>query len=327
MSAAWLLHGRPGYGKWNVLRAVAARLLCEQPQAAGEQGALPPGLPPEWAHQRACGHCASCALVQAGTHPDLFIAVPEATSVALGVAPVEGADKAERKSTSQDIRIDQIRDLSDWAVRTSHRGGSKVALIYPADALNAAASNALLKTLEEPPEAVQFLLGAHRLDAVWPTVRSRCRLAAMPRPGAEVVQGAAPGKAAVPDDVLAWTQHAVYGADLSAGLDWIRQTLDAVKSVQAGQHPTGWPPPPDYATALAALLKLGADVQRVQAGGAPQFLPSEAKAVQRLASRFDALRLAEFLRKIVARLRRADFPLNQPLAIDALLLEFGQLFA
>ena len=149
----------------------------------------------------------------------------------------------------------------------------------------------------------------------------------MPRPDAAAVHDSASNRPAVSEDVMAWTQYAVYAADPAAGLDWARNTLAAVKGLRPGQAPAACPPPPDYATAVAALLKLGSDVQRMQAGGTPQFLPSEAKALQQLASRFDALRLTEFLRKLVARLRRVDFPLNQPLAIDALLLEFGQLFA
>lgn len=324
-AAAWLLHGRAGLGKWALLRTLADALLCEQPLATG--GPDFAALPPSWRARRACGHCPSCALLRSGTHPDLFVAVPDALRTSLGLTAAESVEKTESKTLSADIRIDTIRALSDWAERTSHRGGLKVALVYPADALNPAASNALLKTLEEPPPGVQFLLGAHRLDAVWPTVRSRCRLAAMPRPDAQ------PARAGLPagvdgDAVLAWAQFAVQGADPAAGLDWARAVLAAATGPDVtAERPPDWPAPPDYATAITALQRLLADVQRVQAGGAPIYLPGHAAQLQRLAARLPTAQVTAFLPRLAQRRALAQFPLNQPLAIDALLLEFSQLFA
>ncbi|WP_079420174.1 DNA polymerase III subunit delta' [Thiomonas intermedia] len=332
MNSAWLVHAPQGYGKWPLLQRAAAALLCESPQSpaasAGEASRLPSALT---AH-RACGHCASCALLAAGTHPDFLIAAPEAlwTQLGLHLADEPSARSEAKTAASHDIRIEQIRRLNDWAVSTSHRGRAKVALVYPLDALNPAAANALLKTLEEPPEDVQFLLGAHRVDAVLPTLRSRCRLVALPRPSmAEAQSQLGPlGSAAAKEAVLAWSQGAVYQPNPAAGLEWAEALIDAVARQAALEVSSSvLPPPPDPMVGVETLLKMGSDLQRVLAGGAPIYLPQKAQALTAMASRTRPLRLTGALRTWTLRQRLAGFPLNQALASDALLLEFAQLFS
>ena len=326
MNSAWLVHAPEGYGKWQSLKQAAAALLCESPRDDGD--APRPRLPGALGRRQACGACASCALVRAGTHPDLFVAVPQALSAELGLAPPDdagGAERADAKSASQDIRIDQIRRLADWAVATTHRGIAKVALIYPADALNPAAANALLKTLEEPPPGVHFLLGAHRLDALLPTIRSRCQQAPLPRPDAASAR-ARLGADAASEAVLAWCQGAVYRSDPGVGLDWAQAVIDVAARPTASAC-TAFPPPPDFATGTAALIKIASDLQRVQNRAPPLYLPQREAELERLAGRVPATRLADFGRRLLSLRRLAGFPLNQPLAADALLLEFTQLFA
>lgn len=325
MSSAWLIHAPPGYGKWHALRQVAAGLLCEAPLAGAPEGEPAARLPLALAAQRACGRCASCALLHAGTHPDLLIAAPEAQWPELGLAAEgEGTTGGESRAASQDIRIEQIRLLNDWAVRTSHRGRAKVALIYPADALNPAAANALLKTLEEPPLGVQFLLGAHRIDALLPTIRSRCRHAAMPQPTAAESRQRW-GDAADPA-ILAWCQGAIYLPEPGRGLKWALSLIDALVS-QPRASAAALPQPPDFPTAVTALIKIGTDLQRVQAGGTARFMPQSQPQLRRLAARVDAVELADALQRLRAQRRLTGFALNQPLAGDALLLEFAQSFS
>lgn len=327
MNSSWLIHAPEGYGKWQSLNQAAAALLCESPREGG--GDAPrPRLPGALGRRQACGACASCALLRAGTHPDLFVAVPQAQSAELGLTPPDdagGAERADAKSASLDIRIDQIRRLADWAVATTHRGVAKVALIYPADALNPAAANALLKTLEEPPPGVHFLLGAHRLDALLPTIRSRCQQAPLPRPDAASAR-ARVGASGAPEAMLAWCQGAVYRAEPAAGLDWAQAVIEAAARSTAPAS-TALPPPPDFATGTAALVKIASDLQRLQHRAPALYLPQRQPELERLARRVPAIRLADFGRRLLSRRRLAGFPLNQALAADALLLEFTQLFA
>lgn len=140
---ALLLCGAAGLGKRAFARAFVHGLLCLQP-AGGY----------------ACGHCRSCLLLAAGTHPDL----------------VELTCGVRRDGTARtEIVVDQIRDLAARLAMNSQFGGWQVACIDPADAMNTAAANALLKTLEEPSAATLMILLA---DAPWrlpPTIRSRCQ--------------------------------------------------------------------------------------------------------------------------------------------------------
>jgi DNA polymerase-3 subunit delta' len=140
---ALLLAGPSGLGKRDFMRLLVQGLLCEQPDD---------GMP--------CHRCRSCLLFVAGTHPDY---VP----LSFGLRK-DGVTRGE-------IVVDQIRELSQRLSMSSQFGGWQVASIDPADAMNAAAANALLKTLEEPAPSTMLLLVA---DAPWrlpATIRSRCQ--------------------------------------------------------------------------------------------------------------------------------------------------------
>jgi DNA polymerase-3 subunit delta' len=140
---ALLLCGPAGLGK----RAFATRfvngLLCQQPLDGD-----------------ACDRCRSCLLVAAGSHPDVI-------ALSFGLRK-DGVQRSE-------IVVDQIRELSARLAMSSQFGGWQIVLIDPADAMNVAASNALLKTLEEPSARTMLILLA---DAPWrlsQTIRSRCQ--------------------------------------------------------------------------------------------------------------------------------------------------------
>ncbi|WP_109126840.1 DNA polymerase III subunit delta' [Dyella sp. C11] len=143
MPHALLLCGPEGLGKRDFMRRFAEGLLCQQPQD---------GEP--------CGRCRSCLLFAAGTHPDF-------TVLSFGLRK-DGVQRSE-------IVVDQIRELSARLAMASQFGGWQIVCIDPADAMNAAAANALLKTLEEPSPQTMLLLVA---DAPWrlpQTIRSRCQ--------------------------------------------------------------------------------------------------------------------------------------------------------
>ncbi|CAM4079367.1 DNA polymerase III subunit delta' [Pseudomonas reidholzensis] len=142
---AYLLHGPQGIGKRAMAERLMARLLCQQPQ----------GLD-------ACGQCKSCLLLKAGSHPDNYVLEPEE------------ADKP--------IKIDQVRDLVSFIVQTAQLGGRKVILIEPVEAMNINASNALLKSLEEPSGNTVLLLVSHQPSRLLPTIKSRCQQVTCPQP-------------------------------------------------------------------------------------------------------------------------------------------------
>ena len=170
---AWLLHGEAGIGKLDFAIAAAASLLCETPKD---------GL--------ACGHCIACGWFASGNHPDLRRIRPEAVAAAEGAEAAQ-SDEAEapagggKRAPSKEIRIDQIRGLESWFNTATHRGGWRVALLYPAQALNTIAANALLKVLEEPPAHTVFLLVSDAPDRLLPTLVSRCRRLPLAAPPAQ----------------------------------------------------------------------------------------------------------------------------------------------
>lgn len=109
-----------------------------------------------------CGHCHSCQLFAAGTHPDFHAVVPA--------------------QAGKQIGVDAIRQCNRWATETSQLAGQRVIMIDPADHMGESAANALLKTLEEPPSGCQFIVLAHSLDRLLPTIISRCNQWRLPTP-------------------------------------------------------------------------------------------------------------------------------------------------
>ncbi len=140
-----LICGPADLGQRAVAERLARRLLCRERTAVGDP----------------CGNCRSCQLFAAGTHPDY---------TRISFEPTKDGSKLRTE-----IVIEQIRTLSERMALTPQYGGAQVVLLDPADAINHAACNALLKTLEEPqPGRYLWLLSANpaRLPA---TIRSRCQ--------------------------------------------------------------------------------------------------------------------------------------------------------
>ena len=135
---ALLLGGGAGLGKRRLAGDLATALLCQT--ATGP-----------WP----CGQCVGCTLMSAGSHPDFHeIGVEEGSRV---------------------IKVDAVRELGRSMGLKSQYGGFRVAIIAPAERMNASAANSLLKTLEEPPAGTVLILVADQPSRLPATVRSRCQ--------------------------------------------------------------------------------------------------------------------------------------------------------
>lgn len=117
-----------------------------------------------------CGMCRSCLKVKNGVHPDLHILMSEAESVARGQSRTE-----TKKKPARGILVDQVRELSRKIRMKAHEGRAKIAVIVDSHLMNTNAANALLKTLEEPPEDTLLILLAPHTRSLLPTVVSRCQ--------------------------------------------------------------------------------------------------------------------------------------------------------
>lgn len=133
---AYLFSGPRGVGKTTTARLLAMAVNCEQKDPA----------------KRPCGVCDSCQLVRSGNHPD-----------------VTELDAASNNS------VEDIRDLREKVRLSSMRGGKRVWVLDEAHMLSRAASNALLKTLEEPPDNLVFILATTEPEKLPPTILSRCQ--------------------------------------------------------------------------------------------------------------------------------------------------------
>lgn len=263
---ALLVQGPEGVGQFEFGIALAQGWLCEAP------GAAP-------AVRRPCGICASCRLVQAHSHPDLLVLLPEALREVLGWDPVGaegeagGAEKAGKAKPSKEIKVDAVRVAVEFAQTTSARGRGKVVVLHPAERMNAVAANTLLKTLEEPPGNARFVLSCAAPDALLPTIRSRCQALplALPPPDVAVAWLASRG-VAEPAAMLA----ACGGQPLQA-LQWAEEGVDAklwqrmpglLLQGEAAPFMT-WPLP----RLVEALQKVCHDALCVAADGMPRYFP------------------------------------------------------
>ena len=168
---ALLLHGPEGIGKLELAERFAQFMLCE---AAGKRDAP-------------CGKCDGCRWFLAGHHPDTRFVEPETIARRPAAESGEGAEKSKAKPSAE-IKIDQVRGLADFVNLASHRGGKRIVIVHPAEAMNTPAANALLKSLEEPPASAMFLLVSHRAARLLPTVRSRCVPIPVPLPAPEAAR-------------------------------------------------------------------------------------------------------------------------------------------
>ncbi len=299
---AWLLQGPSGLGQFELALGLARAWLCDQPTAQG-----------------ACGQCASCHGIDVHTHTDLAVLMPEADMIALGWPLPEKAqadiDDKKRKA-SKDIRVDAMRDAIEFAQRTSGRGRGKVVLVYPAERMNAVTANALLKTLEEPPGDVRFVLATDAAHQLLPTIRSRCQSHTLAWPDAAQAQawlaaqgvageeGAALLRAAGgrPSEALALAQQkesARRWALLPRAL--ARGDVTALADLSLPE-------------AVARLQKLCHDLLAMRVGAAPRFFDA-ADLPQRA---LPLPVLTRWWQQLAQSARTAEHPLNAGLAIEAL---------
>ena len=256
---AWLLMGPSGLGQYSLALALVRAWLCEHPTAHG-----------------ACGSCASCHAIDVRTHADLCVLMPETTMLELGWPLSEKAQSEiddKKRKPSKEIRVDAMRDAVEFTQRTSARGRGKAVLVFPAEDMNGITANALLKTLEEPPGDVKFVLATESAHQLLPTIRSRCLTHTMAWPDASqslqwlVEQGLSDAQAQQllkatggrPQDALAFAQS---GTDPSV---WA--AFPQAMSKGDATFVKEWSGP----ELIDALQKLCHDVMAVSVGAPPRF--------------------------------------------------------
>jgi DNA polymerase-3 subunit delta' len=306
-----LLEGPRGIGKRDLALHFARALLCESP--------LSDGAP--------CGRCASCGYVDAGAHPDLRL-----------IEPIERDEEGNERPV-EEIVVDRVRELIEFTQLSTHRQRSKVAIIIPAERMNAAAANALLKTLEEPPPATYLMLVAHHPSQLRETLVSRCRRLVAPQPErAAAAAWLAQQGAAQPELLLAQAGGAPL---LAAALADPAVQREREVLIDALSRPQLFSPVAlgaridvcrkDERKAVLAdvvywLTTWVADLATSMNGGAPRFHPDRADALARLAVQVARLSLFRYYQELLRQRGLLGHPLTPRLVAEAMLFEYQGLF-
>lgn len=307
---ALLLYGQAGIGKVDFALHLSKALLCTQPQSGGF----------------ACGVCSSCNWFNEGNHPDFHLLSPEQESE----ADDEAATVKKSKKKTQ-ISVSQIRELAGFTSLSSHRSdGLRIVLLNPAEALNIASANALLKMLEEPPAGVVFILVSHQIQRLLPTILSRCHKIAMPIPDEssalvwlkeqgitnpqeqlDYLEGS-PLKVAEQEEQF--SQLKVIWRQLSQG-DKLQPHITAPALISQSAE-----------SGIIALQKWLYDIAAMRLSSQIRYHTALSMTFQGLADKVHLNRLFDLQKKTNELRKLANHPLNHDLQMESLLLEYTRIF-
>lgn len=303
---ALLIRGPRGIGKLALAEALVRALLCEQPRPDGS----------------ACDRCRACEWMGQGSHPDFRRLEPRDTEES-----DEEGDRRKRASTQ--ITIDSVRALGDFLSVSSHRGGRKIVLIHPAEALNVAAANALLKSVEEPPPATHFVLVSHRWHQLPPTLKSRCEQIPLTLP--DPAQALAWLKAQGVDEPQLALAHAGGAPLIAAELDgeyWAARRAFYVQLARPSIDPlviarnlgdarpdqvVGW------------MQKWAHDLVCCALAGTVRYNPDFEQPIAAAARRIGRVDAVRFGRRMMRLQRIVNHPLNARLFLEDVLIEYAAL--
>ena len=347
---AVLVHGQSGIGKFAFCLKLAKALLCETNNGN---------------HPKPCNACEACHWFESASHPDFIALVPETHRKFLPDNDFDAELEPTKKSKStqidgepvekkekKNISIEETRNVIEGLSIGSHRGGNRIILVYPLEALRPDSANTLLKSLEEPPKNTIFILLADRLDRVLPTIRSRCQLLTVARPERSLglswlkdqinniaalkltheeiesiydEQGGAPY--AVLDSILA-RHNKDEKDDLLIGIQASRFLLQAMSQgsrmnwLDTAEKCHKAP----YAVLLAAMQRWVADLQSVSQGGVPRFYPRHEGHFLALTNQLHLAKLLRFWKNLVHARRHENHPLATRVQLESLLSQYQQAF-
>ncbi len=316
---ALLISGQRGNGKFDLARAFAESLLCEDPAAPAQ----------------ACGACPACTWLAQGNHPDFRLLQPEAMT-----ETDETGEPVGKKKPSQQITIAQVRALDEFLHVGTHRQGARIVLINPAEAMNRATANSLLKALEEPIARTLFILVSSEPERLLPTIRSRCQAIAIaqpPRSRAEewltqagIMGGAhwlslAGGSPLLAVDLAGSEENVLVDAliaEMSRGatLDALSAAATVDRIVKSASRPAA------LKRTLEWMQKWLVDLTLASAGLPVRYFLAQAPLLQTLAKASKSAKLLAFNKKTLQYKLQCEQPLNSRLFLEELFLNYAALF-
>jgi DNA polymerase-3 subunit delta' len=302
---ALLLAGPRGVGKSELAQAWAQALLCEAPQPDGA----------------ACGSCPACHWFETGAHPDFrLVTLQEKTS----------KEGEIRMATA--IEVDQARETVDFVQLSTYRAGFRVVRVDPADSLNLAAANALLKVLEEPPLNTVFVLVSDQPRRLLPTIRSRCTRLDIGLPPVEQAAQWLAGQGVddavnllslsggTPLDAQRWADGGELDERRAVLQDLARP--DQIDPVTLGER---WKAVSPQTWHNVAYKWLG-DLLAVKLQGKVQFNRDFAEVLARLGKQADLAKLLALAKTQANEGRILAHPLNRTLQLEVWLIQYQHLF-
>ncbi|MCI0898587.1 MAG: DNA polymerase III subunit delta' [Chloroflexi bacterium] len=307
-SHAYLLSGPPHVGKMAMAINLSQAVNCLEG----------PGAP--------CGTCTQCTRIAAGLHADISILIP--------------GQGEEGRSPKTVIGIDAIKELIHRVSLNPYEGSSSVVIINGAESMSDDAANALLKTLEEPPPQVMFLLLTANEGAVLPTIRSRCQsMVLVPLSRDAMVQRLVSGHQTTPEQAehlfrlsrgcLGWAMGALDDAQVleqrQADLERMQETLDAgleTRFTYANEIATLFGSDRDAAKDLLALwLRWWRDLLLIKEG-AEEFLHNAdySDSLRNQASGLSTAEIVQFINRLMQTLSNLDSNVNPRLAMEVMML-------
>lgn len=267
-------------------------------------------------HQRngldACGSCPSCRLYQEHNHPDLYILA---------------ADEAEERKTLQ-IKVNQIREVTEFVYRSSHLSGTKVVYLPRLQELNISSANALLKILEEPPVDCIFILQAEDIARVMPTIKSRCLKYSVTRPTYEQAVAVLDSSA----DIDFWLRY-YDGEPLFEIPFTVEQKKLLIETLQTPSISNIFtltkeldPKKIGMAKLLEFFIKWQSDLMQVACACSPSYFVDSNQALQQLARRLNKDKLYALQDDSIFLLEWHNHPLNHKLQLENLLLKYQQIY-
>ena len=312
MPHALLLRGRAGTGKHDFALDVAKAILCPQ---ASEQ-------------QSACGSCPSCHWFTEGSHPDFMLIGPE---------DAENSDETVKKKTTKksQISVTKIRQLLDYLTLSSYQvNGYRVIIISPADMLNGASANALLKVLEEPPANTLFLLVTSQPQRLLATITSRCQAIDMPLPSrVDALAWLTSQQITMQVNIAENTLNLAGGAPLLA-LQIAEEgevSSNLLKNLALGAKLDPFTSAPLFLglgmeRAIETLQKWLFDMQSYKLAQVLHYHAQQANALQALAKSVNLSLLLSFQNTLLEAKKTVNHPLSNEAQLENILLQYTKIF-
>ena len=307
---ALLLYGQSGIGKYEFALNLCQALLCSSPTTEGF----------------ACVVCSSCNWFKVDNNPDFHLLSPEQESES-----DEDAAPAKKTKKKTQISVNQIRELASFTGLSSHRSDAlRIILVHPAEALNIASANALLKMLEEPSPGVIFILVSHQIQRLLPTILSRCHKITMPIPNeTDALRWLYEQGVANPKEQLDYLEGSPI--KVVAQQNEFSQLKDAWRLLAQGEKLQ----PHIAATTLiahsveqgiVALQKWLYDLAAMHLSQQVHYHTALSKTFQGLADKVHLNHLFDLQKKVDELRKLANHPLNHELQMESLLLEYSRIF-